>query len=191
MSVAGRADTRAWARVGIRPSRSNASWSEPPARSSSRIPAQVGGATTRSIAIGRSSARRSRSTTTARLSAGQAERGAILGARVDPARVQHPRRGSQPAPPHALGERERRPEQPRDDARGREGPLATAPDEQPLVGEQLDRLSDGHPADPEALAQLGLGRQPIARSRGRDEAAQVIGDLEVARRHRWRSSRPC
>ena len=53
ISVAGRAETRAWARVGIRPSHSKAVCSEPAARSASRMPAPVGGATTRSMAIGR------------------------------------------------------------------------------------------------------------------------------------------
>ena len=65
---------------------------------------------------------------------------------------------AQAAPTHALGERERRAEQPRDDARGGERPLAAPADEQVLVGEQLDRLADGHPAHAEPLAKLRLGR---------------------------------
>ena len=67
------------------------------------------------------------------------------------------------------------------DPRRGERALAAASDEQPLVGEQLDRLADGHAAHVEALAQLGLGGQAVAGGGDRDQVAEVVRDLEIAR----------
>ena len=47
-------------------------------------------------------------------------------------------------------------------------------------GQLLHGLADGHPADVEAGAQLGLGRQGVAGRSGGDQPAQVGLDVAVA-----------
>ena len=82
---------------------------------------------------------------------------------------------------HLLGERH----QPVGPAVGRrlgdEAAAARLAPDQPVLGEPLHRVAGGHPADPELLAQLGVGRQPLARSQRRDPFAERLLDLAVVR----------
>ena len=52
--------------------------------------------------------------------------------------------------------------------------------DQPGVRQLLDRLAHRHPADPEAVAELGLGEQGVAGRGVVDQLAQVCLDVAIA-----------
>jgi hypothetical protein len=49
-----------------------------------------------------------------------------------------------------------------------------------FVREDHDRLSGGHAADAESLAEFSIGRETLAWFSVRDEFSQVVRDLEVS-----------
>ncbi len=53
------------------------------------------------------------------------------------------------------------------------------PADQAIHGQPLHGIACGHPADTEFDAQLGIGRQSLARSQGQDALAQRLLDLAV------------
>ena len=179
LAVAGRAFTSASARVGIHPCTWKASWSEPCSRSAPSTAAQRGAKTTRSIAIGVSSANLSRSNSRAD---SPGVRPSALASSADDLTFPDARICEEvdhaPAA-HAFGERQWRSQHPRNRARRHEGALSPGAVEQPLVGKCLHRLACCHPAHPEALAQLGIRREPVTRPGACHQPPQVVGDLLV------------
>ncbi len=106
--------------------------------------------------------------------------GELLGTCSIDAGRDEPRRRLHAASRHLLGERQEyaRPavHRPRRDERP---PAALAVDEAG-DGQLLNCLADGHPADVEAGAQLGLRRQRVTGRCGSDQPAQVGLDLAIA-----------
>ena len=109
----------------------------------------------------------------------QPQFGDLLGACWTEPRGDESGAGHHPAPRHLLAERQEHAGPAVHRAAGDErAPPPLAIDE-PGVGQLLDGLADRHPADVEAVAQLGLGRQRVTRMGAVDEVAQVPLDGPV------------
>ena len=133
----------------------------------------------RSSAIGRSSAsRRRRSSITRAPGSRPSARAASSGA-TDLVDLEDPRGRAQAAGLHLPAEAEQAPGLAVDRRLRDERAAAADPVEQPLVDEPPHALARGHPADPEALAELGLRRQRVPRPEPRDVRAQRLLDRQV------------
>ena len=111
---------------------------------------------------------------------GEGEGVALLRTRRVDAGRHEARRGLHAAAAHLLGERQEHAGAAVHRPRRHERPLAPFALDEAGDGELLQRLAHGHPADVEAGAQLGLGRQPIARYGRADQLAQVRLDGAIA-----------
>ncbi len=164
------------------PARASASWSDPCSRSAlSTITAVRRRRRAVSTAIGSPSAQADPAHDDDRLGRDDPERGGLVGASTVGSRGRAPRR-RRPAPAlHLVGERH----QPVGATVGRrlpdEAAAARDPDDQPLVGEPLHRVAGGHPADPELVAQLGVGGQRVAGRHVVDALAQGALDAPPLR----------
>ena len=110
----------------------------------------------------------------------QPERVDLLRARRCQTRGHDPRAGDLPTPGHLVAERQEHAGATVHRAAGDERALAAVTIDEPGVGQLLQGLADGHPADGEPGAELRLGGQGVASLGAADQPAQVVLDLPVA-----------
>jgi hypothetical protein len=110
----------------------------------------------------------------------ETEIGDLLGPRRVQSRRDEAGRRLHSTPGHLLGERQEHSGPAVHRPHGHERPAAALTVDEAGGGKLLHGLAHRHPADVEPGAQLGLGRQGVARRPGGDQPAEMLLDVAVA-----------